>query len=494
MSSPTKPIVFLSANSADYDVADQVYEALVRHGIDVFFSFRSLPDLGNSDYRRVIDSKLDECVHMVVVGRSRAHLESPWVEAEWGFFINAKRAGSKGGNIVTVVADGLSPDMLPPSLRYYEALPLKPATLQRIVRYLVPPLGESETPGEPVATIESAPPTATRAPRGRLFDDAEGVWAAHVKVVGVGGAGLAVLEKVVAQLEAGIKTAVISTDVNLLRPCKADSKIVIGSNIPKGLGSGADPSSAEKAAEEDIELIRNEVSGGDLLLLCTGLGGGTGTGATPVVAREARAAGVLTICLATLPFQFEGVSRRRNAARALELLREHCDLVIPIPSDDALTSLAGDAPFGQAFDEMARLQGSWLTALTRLFLHQGMINLDFADLANVFRRAGLGAVGQGEASGPDRAYIAARKALTTQFFSDLDIRAAKSIVLQLEGNAALGLQECAQATNAVTEICGEEVNIVFNSSTVDSVEDKVRVTIFATHFRDDRALLSKQSE
>jgi len=475
------PLVFISASSDDYELAGKVHDFLCRHGVPVFFATRSLPELGDSDYRRVIDAKLDECVHMIVVTSSRSRVESPWVEAEWGFFINARRAGAKLGNIITVTAGGLDPLQLPPSLRYHEVVPFAEDRLHLLLRYVTPFAA-------PVADPSAAPavgPAAAEALRGAKGDaGAFEAWSvgARIRVFGVGRGGQQVIDLMFDLPAEGVTRVVVSTDARTLEACRADVRLLIGEGSLRGLGAGGDPGTARAVAEAELPKLERELEGCDLVVLAAGLGGGTGTGVAPVLARVARNRGIMTVGVVTLPFRFEGARRARLAQEALEELIGTCDIVVPLPGDEAMTGLAPAPPVTRAFEHLSTLSARCLHALAGLFQNRGLVNLDFADLHAVLKDSGVAAMGQGEASGPGRAEAAARLAMTSGYLSPYPLGRAQVVAMLVEAGRDLRLDEIARATDVVSAVLDAEANLIFGSELDDALGGVLRATIIATRF------------
>lgn len=476
------PLVFVSASSEDYDAADEVYRYLVQHGVAVFFSRRSLPELGNSDYRRVIDEKLDLCTHMVVVTSSRPRVESPWVEAEWGFFINAKRSGSKAGNIVTVAVSGLAARNLPPGLRYHEVIPFAPDSMPLLLGYVGAPTDPAGglAPGGARHSLPASAPQEQPAPFSlpRAPGAADAGPGPVVKIFGIGSGGRAIIDLVAEHPSEHLVRVAIATDAQALASCLADVKLLLGTGEP---GAGADPATTEAAAERARDRIRAELEPCDLAILSAGLGGGTGTGATPVVAGLARSLGVLTICLVSLPFRFEGPKRERRAREALRRLCEACDLVVPIPADDA----AGGEVSVQVPQALRRLSDAIarrIRALGSLFFNRGLVNMDFADLRAVLAGSGMAGMGQGEARGADRVEAATRLAMASGLLSEPRLSEARSVVLLVEGGPDVGLGELTRASGIVQAAVGDDVDLVFGNQTDPALGDTLRVTIIGTRF------------
>ena len=474
-------LVFISANRADNEHAEIVFDFLEAHGVHAFLSQRSLPELGNSDYRKVIDERLDSCSHMVVVTSSRERVESPWVEAEWGFFINAKRSRSKTGNIITMTTGDLAPRDLPPSLRYYEVIPLTPTSLDRLLKYVARPAAAA--PQNPTDRRTGAEPRSC-VPKEPNASDAiwqrvqPGSCGARIKIFGVGNGGTAVLNLIINEPYAA--TVLVTSDPHAASESRATVTLLIGSELTSGLGAGDNPERAREAAEHAADRLRRELVDCDFAMFSAGLGGGTGTGATPVLAKIARELGVVTVCFVTMPFGFEGPRRAQRAGETLALLQDLCDVVIPIPGDQAL-QLAADSMVSEAFAAVARLHCRWVTALREVVENPGAVNIDVADLRVLFRNSGIAAIGQGEGRGANRAREAVRMALSSGYLSALPIPFAGSALLILEGGSDLSISDLSGAADALYE-AANRAEIICGSRIDPNPGDTLRAIVFATRF------------
>ncbi len=320
---------------------------------------------------------------------------------------------------------------------------------------------------EPAPRLHRVPP-----PKGSAY-------IAAIRVVGVGGAGLNALHRMMDAGIAQVDFIAVNTDVQALAVSDAPVKISIGEDVTHGLGSGADPSVGRAAAEDAADQLRTALRGSDMVFVTAGEGGGTGTGAAPVVARVAREVGALTVGIVTTPFRFEGTRRRTAAERGVEELRAACDTVIVIPNDRLLEVLDRSTSMIDAFriaDDVLR-QG--VQGITDLITTPGLINLDFADVRTVMQDAGSALMGIGYATGPDRAREAAERALGSPLI-DAEIVSARGILLSIAGGDDLSLVEVNDAAEVVRATATDETNIIFGANVDPRLTGQVWVTVVAT--------------
>ncbi|MBN2171118.1 MAG: cell division protein FtsZ [Candidatus Krumholzibacteriota bacterium] len=310
---------------------------------------------------------------------------------------------------------------------------------------------------------------------------------ATIKVVGVGGAGGNAVSRMIDAGLTGVDFVSINTDAQVLAESQALHRIQIGRKLTKGLGSGGDPEMGRQAIEEDVDGVAEVLRGADMVFVTAGMGGGTGTGASPVVARLARQAGALTVGVVTKPFLFEGRQRMRAAEAGLEELRAEVDTLITIPNQRLFEVVDLDLPFTEAF----RIADDVLLQATRgisdLITVTGLINLDFADVKNIMAGMGPALMGSGRASGESRAEAAARQAISCPLLQDQDIAGARGVLINLTGNASMTLREVTRATEIITEAVGEEANIIFGAVLDARESDELSVTVIATGFGAGRA-------
>ena len=310
-----------------------------------------------------------------------------------------------------------------------------------------------------------------------------GAYIAVIRVVGVGGAGLNALNRMI---DAGIhqvEFVAMNTDIQALQVADAPTKIHIGRDITEGLGSGADAEVGRQAAEEARDAIRRALRGSDMVFVTAGEGGGTGTGAAPIVAEIAKELGALTVAIVTMPFQFEGTQRRRTADEGVQALRAACDTVIVVPNERLLEVLDRSTSMLDAFriaDDVLR-QG--VQGICDLITLPGLINLDFADVRTIMQDAGNALMGIGYSSGENRAVEAVERALRSPLI-DSDIVGAKGILLSIAGGDDLSLYEVNEAAEIVRQRSGDDTNIIFGATIDDRLAGQVWVTIVATGFGD----------
>jgi cell division protein FtsZ len=302
-----------------------------------------------------------------------------------------------------------------------------------------------------------------------------------IRVVGVGGAGGNALNELVGFRGDGVDYLAVNTDGQVLERSLADRRVRIGDQVTRGLGAGGDATLGRRAAEEDEETLRAAVAGASLVFVTAGLGGGTGSGATPLIAGYAREAGALTIGVVTMPFAFEGATRRRVAEAALAELRPNVDTLLVVENERVLDMIADDTPLSEAFRRVNDVLGETIRAVVDIMATPGLVNLDFADVRAIMHDGGTGLTGIGRASGPDRAPDAARAAIASPLLA-LDLHGAKGILLHVAGSKRLALREVVRAAEIVREAADPEANVIFGATFDDRLRDEVRVTVIATHF------------
>lgn len=304
---------------------------------------------------------------------------------------------------------------------------------------------------------------------------------ALIKVIGVGGAGGAAVNRMI---EAGVENVdfvAINTDAQALHYSKAKTKIHIGSDTTRGLGAGADPSVGEKAAQESIEEIRKAVEGADMVFVTIGAGGGTGSGAGHVVAEVAKEAGALVVGFATKPFGFEGEKRRRNADKAIDDLRSAVDTLIVIPNDRLLQTIDRQTPLLEAFKVADDVLRQGVQGISDLITVHGLINLDFADVRAVMSNAGSALMGIGRASGENRAVQAAQQAVESPLL-EVSIDGARGILFNIIGGSDLSMHEINAAAETITTAADADANIIFGATVSPELQGEVIITVVATGF------------
>jgi cell division protein FtsZ len=306
--------------------------------------------------------------------------------------------------------------------------------------------------------------------------------AARIKVIGVGGGGSNAVNRMVDACVDGVEFIVANTDLQALRTNKAMIKLQIGSKLTKGLGAGADPNVGRSAALEDTEQILQALDGADMVFVTTGLGGGTGTGAAPVIASLAAELGALTIAVVTKPFKFEGKKRLLQAERGLETLRECVDTIITIPNERLLTIIDRATPLTDAFATADDVLRQAIQGISDLILVPGLINLDFADVKTIMAGMGLAMMGTGVAEGQDRAIEAARRAISSPLLEGASVNGARAVIINITGGPDLSLIEVSEASSIVQEAADEDANIIFGAVVDPSLKGKVKITVIATGF------------
>jgi cell division protein FtsZ len=304
---------------------------------------------------------------------------------------------------------------------------------------------------------------------------------ARIKVIGVGGAGGAAINRMVESGVEGVEFIVVNTDAQALHHSKAQTKIHIGSDATRGLGAGADPAKGQQAAEESIDEIKRAVAGADMVFVTIGAGGGTGSGAGHIVAKEASDAGALVVGFATKPFAFEGEKRRRNAESAIESLRGSVDTLIVIPNDRLLQTIDRQTPLLEAFKVADDVLRQGVQGISDLITVHGLINLDFADVKAVMSNAGSALMGIGRASGENRAIEAAQQAVESPLL-EVSIDGARGILFNVIGGMDMSMHEINTAAETITAAADSDANIIFGATINPDLEGEIIITVVATGF------------
>ncbi|WP_416306116.1 cell division protein FtsZ [Neptunicella sp. SCSIO 80796] len=303
---------------------------------------------------------------------------------------------------------------------------------------------------------------------------------AVIKVVGVGGGGGNAIEHMVAQSIEGVEFIAINTDAQVLRNSSADVTIQIGSSVTKGLGAGANPEIGRNAAVEDYDTIRQTVAGADMIFITAGMGGGTGTGAAPEVARIAREMGILTVAVITKPFAFEGKKRIAFAEQGIEELAKNVDSLITIPNEKLLKVMPKGTPLLQAFSAANEVLRGAVQGIAELITRPGLINVDFADVKTVMSEMGTAMMGSGNAKGADRAEEAAEMAIASPLLEDIDLSGARGILVNITAGPDFSIDEFETVGNAVKAFASENATVVVGTVIDMELEDELRVTVVAT--------------
>jgi cell division protein FtsZ len=316
----------------------------------------------------------------------------------------------------------------------------------------------------------------------RLTIDEEARTGARIKVVGVGGAGSNAVTRMVQAGLSGVEFIVANTDSQALKSSPAPMKIQIGSKLTKGLGAGADPNVGRQAALEDTDVLIQALSGADMVFVTTGLGGGTGTGAAPVIASLATELGALTIAVVTKPFKFEGRKRAVQADAGLTALRDAVDTVITIPNERLLSVIERNTSMIAAFSTADDVLRQAIQGISDLILVPGLINLDFADVKTIMSGMGVAMMGTAMADGPARAMDAAQRAISSPLLEDASVNGARGVIINVTGGGDMSLMEVNEALTVIQEAAHEEANIIFGAVVDPMLDGKIKITVIATGF------------
>jgi cell division protein FtsZ len=303
---------------------------------------------------------------------------------------------------------------------------------------------------------------------------------ACIKVVGVGGAGGNAINNMIEAQLAGVEFIVANTDAQALQKSLAPTRIQIGEGLTRGLGAGAKPDVGMKAAEESQERIREALKGADMVFITAGMGGGTGTGAAPVIARIANEMDVLTVAVVTKPFEFEGRKRMAFADAGLDELRRHVDTIITIPNQKLVSVSGQNTSMADAFRKADNVLYDAVRGITDLITVPGMINVDFADVRTVMAEMGYAMMGAAEASGDTRAVDAMNAAIASPLLDDVSMHGARGVLLNITGNQSISLREINEAAMMVREMAHEDAIIIFGTAIDERMENSLRITVVAT--------------
>jgi len=309
---------------------------------------------------------------------------------------------------------------------------------------------------------------------------------AKIKVVGVGGGGGNAVNRMIASKLSGIEFIAANTDLQALRRCEAETKLQLGRKITRGLGAGADPDIGRNSALEDTDKILDVLGGADMVFLAAGLGGGTGTGAVPIIGSLAAEAGALTVAVVTKPFAFEGRRRMRIAERGLEELHKAVDTVIAIPNERLLSFVDRGTVLSEAFLTADDVLRQSVQGISDLITMPGEVNADFADVRAIMCAQGIAVMGTGVASGENRALEAAQRAVSSPLLEDASIEGAGGCLINITGGNSLTLHEVAEAARMVTEAVDSNANIISGLVVDETMEDEMKVTVIATGFAENR--------
>ena len=305
---------------------------------------------------------------------------------------------------------------------------------------------------------------------------------AKIKVVGVGGAGGNAVDRMILCGLTGVDFIAVNTDVQALDKNRAPNKVQIGRQLTKGLGAGANPEIGREAAEQDCEIIEEQLKGSDLVFITAGMGGGTGTGGAPKAAEIARKMGALTVAIVTKPFLFEGRRRMSVAETGIKDLREHVDTLIVIPNQRLLSVADAKTTLLMAFETADSVLTQATRGISDLIAIPGIVNLDFADVRSVMEGMGDALMGIGTAVGDERGQDAAKKAITCPLLEDVSIAGAQGVLVNITGSSNTTLFEVNEAASVVYEAAGDRANVIFGAVIDDEITDELRVTVIATGF------------
>lgn len=303
---------------------------------------------------------------------------------------------------------------------------------------------------------------------------------AIIKVVGVGGGGGNAVKHMISSAVEGVEFICANTDSQALDDIESKTLLQLGSNITKGLGAGANPEVGRQAAMEDRDRIAEVLTGADMVFITAGMGGGTGTGAAPVIAEVARELGILTVAVITKPFRFEGKKRMRLAEEGVRELAQHVDSLITIPNEKLLAVMGGKLSLIEAFKSANDVLHGAVQGIADLIIRPGMINVDFADVRTVMSEMGMAMMGTGRASGEDRAEIAAKMAVASPLLEDINLDGARGILVNVTASEGLELGEFADVGDTIEEFASDNATVVIGTVIDESMGDEIKVTVVAT--------------
>jgi cell division protein FtsZ len=320
-----------------------------------------------------------------------------------------------------------------------------------------------------------------------FIDDDPPITGARIKVIGVGGGGGNAVNRMIEAGIEGIEFLVANTDLQALKRSRAPIKIQLGGKLTKGLGAGANPETGRNAALEDTEKIIEALEGADMVFVTTGLGGGSGTGAAPIIASLATELNALTVAVVTKPFHFEGKRRMQQGDQGLRELRECVDTVITIPNERLLGNVTKDMSLTDAFKMADDVLRQAVQGISDLITVPGLINLDFADVKSIMAGMGMALMGAGRASGEDRALRATQEAISSPLLEEASINGAKGVLINITGGLDLTLFEVNEASSIIREAADEDANIIFGAVIDESMHDEMKITVIATGFDKESA-------
>ncbi len=316
-----------------------------------------------------------------------------------------------------------------------------------------------------------------------LFDEGtQDAIPARIIVLGVGGGGCNAIRTMIASGLGQVEFVVANTDLQVLRSSPAATKVQLGARLTKGLGAGANPQIGKDAALEDVERLREVLSGADMVFITAGMGGGTGTGAAPVIAGLAKELGALTVAVVTKPFAFEGARRQKQAEEGVRELKTACDTLLVIPNQRLLSVVEKGTPLTRAFGVADDILRQAVQGIADVITVPGLVNVDFADVRAIMTHMGRAVMGMGRARGEHRAVEAAQRAIASPLLEDGSIQGARGVLINITGGPNLSLHEVTEASSIVQEAADPDANIIFGSVINDQLEEDVLVTVIATGF------------
>lgn len=316
---------------------------------------------------------------------------------------------------------------------------------------------------------------------------------ARIKVIGIGGGGGNAVNRMITAGLKGVEFVAVNTDAQALKNSLASHKLQIGMNLTRGLGVGGNPELGRKAAEESREELKEILDEVDMVFLTAGFGGGTGTGATPLIAEIAKEKGILTVGVVTKPFMFEGKIRAFQAEEGLKRIKDNVDTLLVIPNQKIFSIITQDTLALDAFKIVDDVLRQAIQSISDIITSHGMINVDFADVKTIMKSAGRALMGIGEASGENRAEIAAKNAIVSPLLEDVSIQGAKGLLVNITGNKDLKMQEIKLAMEIISAAISPDANVFFGQAFNEAVEDKIKLTVIATGFGEEEKKFSSFS-
>ncbi|TMA56561.1 MAG: cell division protein FtsZ [Deltaproteobacteria bacterium] len=316
---------------------------------------------------------------------------------------------------------------------------------------------------------------------------------AQIRIVGIGGAGGNAVNTMIAAGLMGADFIAANTDAQALRVNLAQSKVQLGNSLTKGLGAGANPEVGKRSTLESEDELREHLIGADMVFITAGMGGGTGTGGAPVVARIAKETGALTVGVVTKPFLFEGKKRLRHAEEGIRELKQNVDTLICIPNQRLLAVASRSQPLLEAFHKADEVLLQAVRGISDLIAVHGLINLDFADVRTIMAEMGMAIMGVAAASGENRAEEAARRAIASPLLEDISIRGARGVLINITGSPNLTLHEVNEAATLIQEEADEDANIIFGAVIDENLEDEIHITVIATGFGEIELAQSRET-